>query len=292
MTTPNYAITPNFTPFLRLIELQTRFAMEASQGMFKLAMLPWAGLPKGYGAVRTPMGSFGVAASVATIKAPVAETVVATTDKVIDAVAETVDAAKPAETVAVAPVKTVAPVAKAVAKTAEPVAPVATAPKAAEPAKVVAKTVTPVVEAAKPVAKAAKPVAEAAEPVAEAAKPVTDAAKPVAEAAKPVTNAAKPVSEPVKAEAVAAPVAAEAVAPAMTKPSMLAAPKDGADDLTVLNGVGPKLAEALNAEGIYKLSQIAAWSKANVAWVDENLAGVRGRASRNGWVAQAADLIK
>ena len=71
----------------------------------------------------------------------------------------------------------------------------------------------------------------------------------------------------------------------MAKPMVMAAPADGGDDLTALNGVGPKLAVALNAEGIYTLAQIASWTEANVLWIDENLPGVRGRASRNGWVA-------
>jgi predicted flap endonuclease-1-like 5' DNA nuclease len=75
------------------------------------------------------------------------------------------------------------------------------------------------------------------------------------------------------------------------KPTMRAAPRDdAADDLTLLKGVGPKLAVGLNNAGIYHFDQIAAWNTAEVAWVDENIAGVRGRASRDGWVEQAKSL--
>jgi predicted flap endonuclease-1-like 5' DNA nuclease len=75
------------------------------------------------------------------------------------------------------------------------------------------------------------------------------------------------------------------------KPAMLAAPRTGgADDLQQLKGVGAKLETALNGLGIYHLDQIAAWGPAEVLWVDENLQGFKGRASRDGWVAQAKAL--
>lgn len=283
MTTPNYVMTPDFTPFLRLIEFQTRFAMEASQGMMKLAMMPWAGLPTGFGSVCGPMGRVTVAAATKTVETPV-KTKAKAADKVVEAVAETV------EEVAVAPVKAAKPKAGAIVETkaAAPKLDKAPAKKTAAPAEVLTKSV----EAA--VAPAPKPVkAEAAPVKAETVK----AAPAKAEPAKAAPAKAAPVkaeavkTEPVKAET--APVETKTAAPTMTKPKAMTAPTKGAsDDLTALNGVGPKLAEALNAEGIYQFAQIAAWTDANVLWVDENLPGVRGRASRNGWVAQAADLAK
>ncbi|MCA1335329.1 helix-hairpin-helix domain-containing protein [Pseudooceanicola marinus] len=95
-----------------------------------------------------------------------------------------------------------------------------------------------------------------------------------------------------EAEGIAAPVAKRAepapkeakAAPAAAKPA--AAP----DDLQQLKGVGPKLAEALAAAGITRFDQIAAWTEADLAWVDENVKGARGRASRDGWIAQAQEL--
>lgn len=128
--------------------------------------------------------------------------------------------------------------------------------------------------------------AEATEEVATETVETVEAA--VDEAPEVVETVAEPVEEAVEE------VAEEALelADATVAPMKLDAPKGEADDLTVLSGVGPKLAEALNEAGIYHLDQIAAWTEANVAWVDEYLPGVRGRASRNGWVAQAADLLQ
>ena len=93
---------------------------------------------------------------------------------------------------------------------------------------------------------AAPVVAEAAAPVA-AAKPVE--AKPV-KAAAPVEAAAKPVeAKPVKA---APPVEAAAPAPAVAAVA--------ADDLTLIEGIGPKSAEALKAAGITTFAQVAKMS--------------------------------
>jgi NADH-quinone oxidoreductase subunit E len=88
-------------------------------------------------------------------------------------------------------------------------------------------------------------------------------------------------------EQTAAEVRATPAAPA--KPATLSGPRDGqpADDLTRLRGVGPKLAETLNGMGIYHFDQIAAWSEPELAWIDANLEGFKGRATRDEWVAQA-----
>jgi NADH-quinone oxidoreductase subunit E len=42
--------------------------------------------------------------------------------------------------------------------------------------------------------------------------------------------------------------------------------------------------------GFYHFDQIAAWTEAEVSWVSENLAGFKGRATRDNWVAQAKIL--
>ena len=44
--------------------------------------------------------------------------------------------------------------------------------------------------------------------------------------------------------------------------------------------------------GIYHYDQIAAWTADELAWVDENIEGFKGRASRDGWVAQARELAR
>lgn len=75
------------------------------------------------------------------------------------------------------------------------------------------------------------------------------------------------------------------------KPRSRAAPrKSGADDLKLIKGVGPKLETLLHELGFFHFDQIAVWSADEVAWVDENLTGFKGRVSRDGWVAQAKIL--
>jgi NADH-quinone oxidoreductase subunit E len=79
----------------------------------------------------------------------------------------------------------------------------------------------------------------------------------------------------------------------MTRPAGLDAPRGGAaDDLRLITGLGPKLQEALHAIGIYHFDQIAAWTEAEIAWIDANIGGVRGRASRDDWAGQAATLAR
>lgn len=62
-----------------------------------------------------------------------------------------------------------------------------------------------------------------------------------------------------------------------------------ADDLTLLRGVGPKLAGALAARGITRFAEIAAWTAADLAEIDQALA-LKGRAVREDWVVQARAL--
>ena len=109
-------------------------------------------------------------------------------------------------------------------------------------------------------------------------------------APKAPVRAAKPAPKPVQAAApAAAPVAApEEVAGSNAQPVVLLAARDGqADDLKKIKGVGPKLETVLHEMGVYHFDQIAGWNAAEVAWVDENLEGFRGRVSRDDWVAQA-----
>ncbi|GKY86951.1 hypothetical protein [Sinisalibacter aestuarii] len=75
------------------------------------------------------------------------------------------------------------------------------------------------------------------------------------------------------------------------KPATLAAPRDGkADDLKQIKGIGPKLEALCHRLGFYHFDQIAGWSADEIAWVDANLEGFKGRVSRDGWVGQARVL--
>lgn len=114
------------------------------------------------------------------------------------------------------------------------------------------------------------------------------AAHTASEAAK-ITTApvAAPIAAPVMAPIMAAPVASGA----KVKPATLTAARGGkADDLKLIKGVGPKLAALCNQLGFYHFDQIAAWTEAEIAWVDENLEGFKGRVVRDEWVVQARDL--
>lgn len=66
----------------------------------------------------------------------------------------------------------------------------------------------------------------------------------------------------------------------------------GADDLKLIKGVGPDLEALLHRLGVFHFRQIAEWSPEEVAWVDANLEGFRGRVTREGWVEQARELAE
>ncbi|AAV96021.1 NADH-quinone oxidoreductase subunit E [Ruegeria pomeroyi] len=71
--------------------------------------------------------------------------------------------------------------------------------------------------------------------------------------------------------------------------TLSAAREGGADDLKLLKGVGPKLEGLLNELGFYHFDQVAAWTPAQVAWVDARLT-FKGRIERDGWIEQARQL--
>ncbi|QYK39887.1 MAG: NADH:ubiquinone oxidoreductase [Paracoccaceae bacterium] len=85
--------------------------------------------------------------------------------------------------------------------------------------------------------------------------------------------------------------APEAEVPAPARPQGLSAARGGqADDLKLIKGIGPKLELLCHSLGYYHFDQIAAWTPAEIAWVDDNLEGFKGRVTRDDWVAQARVL--
>ncbi|GGE31417.1 hypothetical protein GCM10011360_19200 [Primorskyibacter flagellatus] len=141
-------------------------------------------------------------------------------------------------------------------------------------------------------APAAAPVTGTAATDAPAAEPVAVAPAPAAPATETVTEPAAPIADEnaTNTANVAAPLAG-ADAGEGTRPSGLTAPRDGgADDLKKIKGVGPKLEIMLNEMGFYHFDQIAGWSADEIAWVDQNLKGFKGRATRDSWIDQAATL--
>jgi NADH-quinone oxidoreductase subunit E len=118
-------------------------------------------------------------------------------------------------------------------------------------------------------------------------KGVTRAEADALEAARPKAGSVAK-APPQTAKPAAAPKAAVSKG---AKPAMLTAARDGgADNLKKIKGVGPKLEALLHRLGVFHFDQVAAWNAAEIAWVDENLEGFKGRVSRDNWVAQAKIL--
>ena len=77
--------------------------------------------------------------------------------------------------------------------------------------------------------------------------------------------------------------------PAPPSPAV-AASQEGADDLTRIKGVGPKLAALLGSMGVTSFAQVAAWDDADVERVDAQLGRFQGRIQRDDWRTQASLL--
>ena len=60
----------------------------------------------------------------------------------------------------------------------------------------------------------------------------------------------------------------------------------GADDLTKLTGIGPKLAGLLAERGVTRFADIASWTAEDVAAFDKDMK-LMGRIDREAWIAQA-----
>ena len=114
----------------------------------------------------------------------------------------------------------------------------------------------------------------------------------------PAPHQAPEPHEPPAVEADAPPPSAEAAdtpppvaqSAQAIRPARLDAPDGEPDDLKKIKGVGPKLERLLHSMGFYHYHQVAAWTADEVAWVDDNLEGFKGRVSRDDWVAQAKIL--
>ena len=162
-----------------------------------------------------------------------------------------------------------APVAKVAASVATPMAvtPMAVTPMAVTPMAVTPMAVTPM---------AVTPMTAAQMTAAPMAAPAPMMA-PVTKAADQAPMMAAKAVEP-------APTMAEGVA---MKPAGLPGPRGGkGDDLQVIEGIGPVLEKLCHEMGIYHFDQIAAWGSGEIAWMDGNLKGFRGRVTRDKWVAQ------
>lgn len=124
--------------------------------------------------------------------------------------------------------------------------------------------------------------------------PAAPVMAPVAEAKAEVAVAKAEAAPKAKAEKTA--VAKPAKAPkkaADGKPKGLKAPRKGkADDLKLIEGIGPKMEERLNDWGVFHYDQIAAWGAEEVAFADNNVPRFKGRCTRDKWVAQAKIIVE
>jgi len=80
--------------------------------------------------------------------------------------------------------------------------------------------------------------------------------------------------------------------PGEPRPVPLSAPRGGkADNLKHIKGIGPKIEASLNDMGIFHFDQIAVWNRANIDWIEAQLA-FNGRIRRERWVEQASELAR
>lgn len=84
---------------------------------------------------------------------------------------------------------------------------------------------------------------------------------------------------------------AEAAKPAAKKADAKPAAKSGgSDDLTQLTGVGPAFATKLNEAGVTSFDQIAKWDDAEIERLDGEISGLKTKAEKGDWVAEAKKL--
>ncbi|QYK39886.1 MAG: NADH-quinone oxidoreductase subunit E [Paracoccaceae bacterium] len=152
-------------------------------------------------------------------------------------------------------------------------------------------TEVPLVTPWKGRADAATPAAgAAAEPKPGAGRAADDTGATVQEA--PARSRGRPEADGDAPNATpAATPGAKAPATTGTRPQALPEARGGKpDNLKEIKGIGPKLEALCHRLGFFHFDQIASWTEAEIAWVDDNLEGFKGRVTRDDWVAQARIL--
>lgn len=64
----------------------------------------------------------------------------------------------------------------------------------------------------------------------------------------------------------------------------------GADDISLIGGIGPKIYKALTDMGITTFAQVAAWTPADVERIETDIKQ-KGRVAREEWIEQAKELM-
>lgn len=93
-----------------------------------------------------------------------------------------------------------------------------------------------------------------------------------------LTGGAKPTGKKAEVKAKAAPLALAAVSAA------------GADDISLIAGIGPKIYAALTDMGITTFAQVAAWTPEDVTRIEADIKQ-KGRVAREEWIEQAKELM-
>jgi predicted flap endonuclease-1-like 5' DNA nuclease len=113
-------------------------------------------------------------------------------------------------------------------------------------------------------------------------------AAPAASAAYAIPPAAGTLGGVAEVIAAAAQEEAADAGAAETAPGL---PEQQADDLTRIKGLGPKLATVLGQLGVTSYAQVAGWTDADLARIDDQLPpAFKGRPARDKWVEQARFL--
>ena len=93
-----------------------------------------------------------------------------------------------------------------------------------------------------------------------------------------LTGGAKPTGKKAEVKAKAAPMA------------LAAAGAAGADDISLIAGIGPKIYAALTDMGITTFAQVAAWTPEDVTRIEADIKQ-KGRVAREEWIEQAKELM-
>lgn len=112
----------------------------------------------------------------------------------------------------------------------------------------------------------------------------------VAEILKPGTKSKLSAKSTKKAEAPAEKAPSKAAAKTEAPKAAPKAAPAGNDDLTQLTGVGPAFAKKLNDAGVTSFAQVAAWDAAEIERLDGEISGLKTKAEKGDWVAEAKKL--
>lgn len=110
-----------------------------------------------------------------------------------------------------------------------------------------------------------------------------------AKTAKTVESPAAEAEKPAPKKT-AAKTATKADAKPAAKPAAKSGAKAAKDDLTQLTGVGPAFATKLNDAGVTSFAQVAAWNDAEIERLDDEISGLKTKAEKGDWVAEAKKL--